>query len=708
MELRPEARPLRFADLDEQQRKAFVQVVNLLFGATEAVRSVNGAGSTRPTRPFANGHLPTRSILVDGERGMGKTTLLLSLEEALRVDRYGVPASQQFDLAQLPQEAADRVRSLQQRLVWLETLDMEPLSDEVNLLGAVLARLEDALDGPAVREPSLAQRLLCPGGEDHNVLSELARLQTSVALTFEGNLAQRSGSLDSGTFANESRKGERERLGLGRSFREVLGNLSGVFHGVRQLENPLFVLPVDDLDLSLGKSIALLQLLQAAQSPHLVVIMAADLALLSAILRLRYQGDLAKIAEPAGLESKDRSLVQDLAANVLRKYLPPTQRVPLKLADPAWVLDFRPVPDAPKLRDLLGGVELPPDNASLQLDTRFWPRDDAPLTGPASVGVAASTGEPLPTAEDCRIRAAIEGYSWPEALRIPARRVVDLHLGCWANRGEDQHCSAEPAGNALRRHAQDRLAEWASGLPSGRDEADFEMHPQAIRPPQRERTLVVDRTWRGWSVLRSGSPLTSDESAAFVGCFELANDWDHPWRLSAYMPPLRESHLPAGGGGEPIVIAWPWVSHSTFWAYERAAKWLRRADEQWIGQPFAPFGSWIAVMTAQLFDVTTDPNHPLDQPKHELARNWKSLQSNLGELGDLHSGTSLAHDWLLAVGLLCTPEMGMHDPRQLPAQFIPFDVERNHLPGPLDGRRAELQRAGVPETAFAASQVDPR
>lgn len=706
IELRPEARPLRFEELDDQQAKAFRTIVDLLHRAAEAVRPADSEGAAPSVGWPARDYLPTRSILVDGGRGTGKTSLLLTLERALDAGSGPGLRPPGSHLGRLPEPTADRIDYLRQRLVWLKTLDLEPLSDDANLLGAVLARVQDAVDEPSLDEACTATSLLYPCPEHRQAFSDLTRLQTSVARVFDGNLTQRAGGLDPDTFAFESRLGERERLGLGRSFREVMAKLSGILQQWRGLHLPVFVLPVDDLDLNLRQSISLLRLLRAVQSPHLVVLLAADLALLQAILRLKYHGELAQVASPAVLGADEQHLADDLAANVLRKHLPPTQRVQLGLADPAWALDLRPLPGAPRLRDLLDGVELPPDEASLVLDTHFWDsRDDPQPKGGAPVASVTSLGSPLPPHGERRIRDTIKGYSWPDALRIPARRVVDLHLNCWADRADHQAGNGGPADTALRAFARERLREWAGGLPPGRDETEFVVRPRLVGPqaPSGDRPQVIGQTWRGWTVLRYNVPLPSDESTAFVGCFELADDRDRPWRINPSLPPLRASRLPTKPGAGPVVIAWPWVGHSTFWGYERAAKWLDHAEEQWRNQPYPAFGAWIAVMTAQMFDVREDVQQPFDVPARELAGSWEQLGHRLDDLQD-HDGDSrrgLARQWLIAVGLLCTPEMGMDDPGQQPQPFLPTDVQQDHLPEPLARRRASLRTAGVAETAFS-------
>ena len=673
--LRPEARPLPYADLDRQQQAAFGRVVELLSDAVTRVPSARrpsptGSIAPLPTGPFLEHERSSRHVLVSGERGTGKTTLLLSLAHALAAGREGNDEAT-LDSTLRP-GLLEQVRTLRRRLVWLETLDMEPLASEANLLGAVLARVEAAVGArfPGVEGAPETTSLLYPGPGFHDVTRELVRLQTSVALTFGGNLGERAGSLDPDTFAVESRRTERERLGLDRRFASVLAGLSAVLAGAVELKSPVFVLPVDDVDLNIADCVRLLRLLRAASSPHLLVVMAADVALLSTVLRLMYQGELARLSGPRDLAPEDQQVAADLAANALRKHLPPSQRVVLDLIDPAEALTLRPIGAvAPRLGDLLGRVVLPTDEARLQLDPTFASQEVASAVEPVTTSPAWSIKGKI---TEGRLAAVLGPYSWPTVLRQPLRRVVDLYLECLAQTG---HGSEQP--RTTHSHADSPLTQLAlEKLQAGRPDSvsrDFiEVHPR----PHLWRAVddvpeVEILAWHGWTVSQSGAHLTSAESEAIVGCLEIAGDtWyasqgnngsplpqvgsARQTRWSVAQPP---SPTPDPNQVRPVF--WPWVTHTTFWAYERAFAWLAEADAKWK-PPYAPFGAWIAVMTAQLFDAPTGAQ-PFDRPTKPLAEDWPTLEKRLVEL----PGGTQRDAWLDIVGLLCTPEMGMTDIEQI-------------------------------------------
>ena len=165
--LRPEARPLPYARLDKQQQAAVDRVVGLLTAAAHDAKVL--ADAARETRPAQEA--PAGPYL-DATRC--KTTLMLSLAKVLDGGRKA-PGDES-----LPQAVADQVSKLNRRLVWLETLDMEPLVGGANLLGAVLARIEDAVGArfPTLDKVPETVPLLYPCQGYHDVSRELARLQT--------------------------------------------------------------------------------------------------------------------------------------------------------------------------------------------------------------------------------------------------------------------------------------------------------------------------------------------------------------------------------------------------------------------------------------------------------------------------------------------------------------------------------------------------
>jgi len=739
--LRPEARPLSYSQLDRQQQHAFRRIVALFEGAASGDRSPSDRWRTDgPGRPslgiFLDHARSSRTILIGGSRGTGKTTLLLSLADALTP---GSILPQPDVEPELSGQLTKPLESLRRRLVWLETLDMEPLSNTANLLGAVLARVEEAMGTllPPLPEEDERPRtsLLYPGVQYHEAQREMLRLQTSVALSFNGNLAERAASLDPDTFAIESRRAERERLGLNRRFAQVLADLSNVLSDTAvatsqigaAVVSPIFVLPVDDLDLNPSAAVQLLELLRAVNSPHLLTVVAADLELLSTILNLRYQGELARIAAPAGAAQEILYKGRDIAVNALRKHIPPGHRVVLGLVEPAEAFAFVPPGYSGSLYQRLRQVSLAPNVLELQLIDDFMrlSLDDAgdfardPLTEQASLSStgAPTTGLPADT---------LAGYSWPELLRVPLRTLLDLYLDAGTDRAVPGH--QEPTLQELARSRLDELLEFAppsvesTSQIQPRIEARTTQNVAAARGPTEVRTLTLD----GWDVsLGYGNVLDRAEAAQFAGAVDLLDQRARPSYPSVPVVPWPRATVVRGTAW---TVPWPWVSHSTCWGYERAFKWLNAVENLWHEDPDGLFGSWVAVMTAQLFDSQAS-GACLGEPASPWPTTWQQLRDKLDQLPrrvarGRRKGPQerRAASWLLAVGLLCTPEMGMQEPENaaglVPAQFratvqtwrkrrqnwLPVELKR------LVGVTANVRRAAASATEDqpAASRRSPR
>jgi hypothetical protein len=208
--------------------------------------------------------------------------------------------------------------------------------------------------------------------------------------------------------------------------------------------------------------------------------------------------------------------------------------------------------------------------------------------------------------------------------------------------------------------------------------------------------MVGWQTWHGWRA-ETFFPLGTADAALLAGCIDLLRDrWE-----DAVLPPLpdlrpvRMTWWPGHATSAGRWIGWPWVTHTTFWGYERALAWLDEADEKWRGneQQDPMFGSWVAVMTAQLFDAPgqTPPSDGkkelFDQPTRPFAGDWPSLAERLKTLDE----TPLGQAWLDAVGLLCTPEMGMTVRSQDPPLLPPEPAGR--VQGLREQRRASLPPA---------------
>ncbi len=150
--LRPEACPLDFSELNESQRRAFMEIVDKISGALNILDKKGcDYDSSRSKKDIQYG-IPlyesnwNPTVFLSGERGSGKTSLLFSLIKAysdfcnLKDFHYTAPKNPPDSGADLE----DIFGKLKNRIVWLETLDMESLPGPVNLLAAIHIPIENS------------------------------------------------------------------------------------------------------------------------------------------------------------------------------------------------------------------------------------------------------------------------------------------------------------------------------------------------------------------------------------------------------------------------------------------------------------------------------------------------------------------------------------------------------------------------------------
>jgi hypothetical protein len=407
----------------------------------------------------------SRSAFVIGGRGTGKTTVLDTLrrDSQPRTLRDEKPAPVRPELDERGRQrqqgwAAQRQDLLQQirgRVVWLETLDMEPLPPETNLLASILVRLEAAAKGfggesaAATRKPRLTRGLIEPSSEYHSALLELQRLQNDVALAWEGNLRERRGSLDPDAYAVEVMRVETSRLSLNSKFDDTLRKLAQNVFRSRDVDDVLFILPVDDFDLNPPICLDLLRLLRLISIPRLFTIALGDLNVASTVMSLKLSNDLGSIVRQlqfpmlAVVPATVASLAGDVSANAIRKLLPPAQRVALSPMRLPEAMNFRPLGSTGQdayLHELLArcpvqpGWDLPPvpelPDEPLQRGRKGSLRRlllAPPLSDPAWLTVPS--GEVLPATRALSRSVAERAiYSGAQFLHAPPRRIADTWL----------------------------------------------------------------------------------------------------------------------------------------------------------------------------------------------------------------------------------------------------------------------------------------
>lgn len=125
-----------------------------------------------------------------------------------------------------------------------------------------------------------------------SALLQLQCLQTAVAIAWDGNLPVRGGQLDPDTYAVELLRAEHSRLSIKHELSVCLDALADAFYpaaAAAPVTNPLFVLPVDDVDLDPLRCLEILKLLRLIPVPRLFAIVLGNLKIVDLVLNLQYR-----------------------------------------------------------------------------------------------------------------------------------------------------------------------------------------------------------------------------------------------------------------------------------------------------------------------------------------------------------------------------------------------------------------------------------
>jgi hypothetical protein len=321
---RMEAIPLDWNALTEQQHNA-VEAVSELLTEALAAAPVPKARSEKPRGSKHKLHRDRCSQLafIDGDRGTGKSSVLLTLQ-ALVTEDTANEATQQGEPAY--PSAISHLIEQRHHVVWLETLDMEPLSKGANLFAAILARIEQELDSHPDELPLMAAVLAESDGYA-GAYDRLKQLQNDAAIVWD--------RIDGGAYGGDPQTralwvNQAEKAGLEPNPRlaEVLEEVARTRRMMRKADNTLFVLPVDDFDLAPCHCLELLRLIRMVTTPRLFFLVAGNTRIAEGVLKLRTEGDLLSLTygKPSSPEEVREKAVE-IAANNMRKLLPPGQRV---------------------------------------------------------------------------------------------------------------------------------------------------------------------------------------------------------------------------------------------------------------------------------------------------------------------------------------------------------------------------------------------
>lgn len=370
---RPEATALRWLELLPTTRRALEELINWLDVASHSSEADGAAGSRSNEEQLAT------SALVSGDRGFGKTTVLLSAAYALRSPKeFTTPRTGGSScLLEDPREKTrceqlvKTLERLSESIVWLDVLDMEPLPTQVNLLATLLVRVRNALDpGPERKRkdrwapPSLLEEGL------NDPYGKIDKLVRDATFMWEDSAVQ---GKDSRQRAEQQIKAAEIYATFRRDFFDAMDAVSRLLaerrfgHGTPR--KVLLVLPIDNVDRSIQHLHLILKLTRMVASRQLWFVLASGRSEFQLFLERSFQVELTSSGQTSlGLKSWEETLAiaRRQAAAAMRRVLPPIHRIQIDSLTPmqAWRFEA-PAPlssskhDARSLSHFLRKIRLP-------------------------------------------------------------------------------------------------------------------------------------------------------------------------------------------------------------------------------------------------------------------------------------------------------------------------------------------------------------
>ncbi len=385
--LRAEAVPFSWAGLTKSQKAAFYDIATIL---NETIKKLKPPSEEKDRyeewkfhqSPFQiDANRSSRMVLLSGERGAGKTSVLISLlyattQHSKWLEYYPTDNTPDEDKTPQYENLPTILEKIKNRIVWLETIDLEALTRTTNLLGSILIRIENAISRTNRKNASKPFDFITGAlertGPEEDPVAVLQKLKRDIALAWDGNIAERGAHLDPEPYAMEIFEAEEARLRFTDRLGWVLAALAEKFVPKNNIENPLFILPIDDFDLNPERATDLLRLLRMLSVPRLFFMILGKRSLAEVIMSLHRAGKMGELVANIHAETclpisaeQFSGLARSIAADGTRKLLPPAQSIEIELMSPDESIRFKPFHNSLELGSSQNSVDEPNDLKNL-------------------------------------------------------------------------------------------------------------------------------------------------------------------------------------------------------------------------------------------------------------------------------------------------------------------------------------------------------
>ncbi|WP_437999634.1 hypothetical protein WMF26_06675 [Sorangium sp. So ce185] len=630
IEPRPEARPLTWAEMTEEQREATKRVGKLVrdLGDLPFSPMVPQKGPERFLPPI-DATRRNHVVLLDGGRGSGKTALLVT---HIAVWSFGVRhEGARVGIDGAPDKELQEALAPLGRIVPVGLLDLQPLPQAANLLVYVATRFKRIVEAIEMSTGHDGARAPWHAAEPEGLKSatEWRSFLQAAAAGWDGSLEGRRARSDPETYAVELEQAEEQRLDVISSFRRFIDALVADYAHVGRLPRdkpPLFVMAIDDADMNVSRSSELLDIVRTLWHPRVVFLLTGDTNLFLAALQLRTERELTGTWQK--VDASAERLVRALPRDIYDKVVPPLHRLELKalrvherhsLLERWFEARTKPV-EMERISRVRALFERYP-GLKAALPGRLRPLQDFALW----VGGIYNRGQSI---EDGVVEARVLHYLWTsashEAWPIP-------QFEAWVTEDDERRVVVRlDVANKFRFSTR--------------------MHP--FGEPEKTR-FEVAREWH-LAVYGPGGALVPEALAAcVVPLLDLGSNPENRHVISLVPPSIETSEFGAvlvRLGDELPWVPWPLPQWTRFLDYIAFAdRWSRQLNDLMRAKTH----NVAALALAYLDSVLGAEPHTGNEP-------WRSRAEQLSAILQDPNADAATKGWaLLDAPLLATPESGL-------------------------------------------------
>ena len=289
-----EAAPSTFAngDLTAEQRQAAVQVLELTQSLVENSKSNDPSPRSKwdAVLPVLHQQKFNQVVLIDGKRGSGKTTVLLTLLDLWIQHHRGNDTG----VRRIVDGNTDYIKLLKPAIP-LGLLHLGALPGSGNLLVHVASLFRPMLN---LLEDNDGRPCYQPAREGLKARKLWTEFMRVAATAWDDHLSVRRRDMDADSYAIELEETEVRRLHIRQSFFDFIGALredsSLLFKQEGFPETPLWIIPIDDADINPHCTVQLLDLLRILWHPQIMFLLTGDSELFQQMLKGHILGSIAR------------------------------------------------------------------------------------------------------------------------------------------------------------------------------------------------------------------------------------------------------------------------------------------------------------------------------------------------------------------------------------------------------------------------------